>query len=281
MRETEAQLTPEEFWILLTGSLKTGLAISGVFFVPTATGLSLLNEDRKQAIASWLMGAKGSEESWSRSFVAIFDALFGRRHLSLRCIATSVAASLLAVVALWLLLGLGQSTQERLAEVPELGQVLLIGLMVNVVADYISLLETRWLLGHMDRFQKWWQQVLVLLADLLITGAIIWVVLWIFVSTGTYDSVLGGGDASDFGQVILLFSPLAVFFYSTFVTSIWVWVYILSTWIMRTLAQLRLARWFDIERHAAYFVALALSTAFEGYQWTVVAASGVAPEAHT
>lgn len=45
------------------------------------------------------------KENWCRSFCAIFDALFGRRHLSLKCLFRSATASLLAVALLWIILG--------------------------------------------------------------------------------------------------------------------------------------------------------------------------------
>ena len=236
---------PHEVWAFLTAHFGVDMAIATGFTLLTATGLSLLSPARKDAIARWLMGTEGSEESWSRSFTAIFDAIFGTRHFSLRCIATSVLASLIAVVVLWLLMGLNEGFGTRLEAAHGLGTVLLIGLFVNAAADYVSLLETRWLLGRIDRWRHPLVQALVLLVDLALTAAIIWAALWLFQQTDWYDQITGG-DGEDLGEVLLVFSPFAVFFYSTFVTSVWTWVYILSTWVMRGLARLRLGRVFDV-----------------------------------
>ncbi len=79
-----------------------GLAASMLALTLLAGGL--LNQERKDEISLWLMGAQ-SEDNWSRSFVSLFDAVFGGRHLSLRCFLRSAAASLIAVAAIWLLMG--------------------------------------------------------------------------------------------------------------------------------------------------------------------------------
>lgn len=239
------ELSPDIVWKFLTEHFSAGVAVAVAFTGVTAAGLALLRRDDKDSIALWLMGTSGSEESWSRTFCKIFDAVFGKRHFSLRCILPSILASLIAVMTLWLLIGTGAGYEARLEAVPQFGAVLLVGIVVNAGADYVSLLETRWLLGRMDRLHHWVFQALLLLADLIFTALIIWAALWVFQRTGLYRQTMGG-DGEDLGQVLLIFSPFAVFFYSTFVTSVWVWFYITSTWMMRILARLPLHRIFDI-----------------------------------
>ena len=57
-------------------------------------------------------------------------------------------------------------------------------------------------------------------------------------ASGLTAFILGEGR-DGLAEVVGLFSPLAVFFYSSFVTSIWTWGFILSSWLMRGLARLR------------------------------------------
>ena len=45
-----------------------------------------------------------------------------------------------------------------------------------------------------------------------------------------------------------MFSIFSVLFYSPFLTSVWTWAYILSTWLMRLVTALRLTAWLDLER---------------------------------
>ena len=256
-------LDAQTFLAFLRAHWLGAVAAASGFAGLTATGLGLLNRARKDEIALWMMGAE-SEQDWSRSFCAIFDAVFGTRHLSLRCIGLSALASILSVTAIWLLIGTAQGLGTRLALTLSLGQVLVYGLAINAVADYLSLYETRWLLGRMHRLRAWWLQILVLLLDLALTAAIIWGVIWAVQRLPFFDL-----EGAGFAEVAGIFSPLAVFFYSTFLTSVWVWFYILSTWLMRALARLRLDRVLAVETEpvkilAAIVFAAVLVPAFLG-----------------
>ncbi|MEO1470008.1 MAG: tetratricopeptide repeat protein, partial [Pseudomonadota bacterium] len=110
-------------------------------------------------------------------------------------------------------------------------------------ADYVSLLETRWLLGQMHRVRSTWAQALVLVADALVSGAIIWGAIALYVWSPLYD-----GEIDSFAEILGVFSIFSVAFYSTFLTSLWTWAYILTTWLMRLSAGLNLAYWVDWEK---------------------------------
>jgi hypothetical protein len=115
------------------------LALAGGFGVMTRISYGLLPMGKKDSLALWLMGAE-SDQSWSRSICDLFDAIFGANHLSLKCIVRSSLASLAAVVAIWVFLGSTGTLNIRADATLGLGQVLLIGLFINLLADYLSLL---------------------------------------------------------------------------------------------------------------------------------------------
>ncbi|MEM9012377.1 MAG: tetratricopeptide repeat protein [Pseudomonadota bacterium] len=214
----------------------------------------LLHPTSRDEIALWLMGAQ-TEEGWSRSFISLFDAVFGERHLSWKCFVRSAIASLIAVAVIWLLMGRLGAIGPRLQAELSLGAVLALALIVNVAADYLSLLETRWLLGQMHRFRSWPVQALVLIGDLLLSGAIIWLAIYAYVSSPLYT-----GEGESFAEILGVFSIFSVLFYSTFLTSVWTWAYILSTWVMRTVARLRIARLLDVEGKPVAILGLILGS---------------------
>jgi len=78
----------EVFYDFLGGTLGAPLAGATAFFAMTLSALGLLAKDRKDDIALWLMGGD-SEENWSKTFLSLFDALFGENHLSFSCIIRS------------------------------------------------------------------------------------------------------------------------------------------------------------------------------------------------
>ena len=66
-----------------------------------------LAPDTKDSIASWLLEAKAPEKvnTWIDTFPDVFDAVFGKRHLSWRCfwrsaIATNIGLGVVLVVDL-------------------------------------------------------------------------------------------------------------------------------------------------------------------------------------
>ncbi|MFG5384057.1 SEL1-like repeat protein [Yoonia sp. R2-816] len=200
---------------------------------------SLLNQDRRDDVALWLMGAH-SETRWSDSFIGLFDAVFGQNHFSVRCFLRSVAATLIAVVLIWLLMGSANTIGLRMQSDTTLGSLLIIGMIVNIAADYVSLLETRWLLGRMPR--RVLAQIGVLILDLMISALIIWIAIFGYINSPLHD-----GEIETFAEILGVFSIFSVFFYSTFLTSVWTWAYIGSTWLMRLATRLRVSYWLDVE----------------------------------
>ncbi len=141
-------------------------------------------------------------------------------------------------MVLWLSLGAMEGLAHRLSNVGAAWQIMFLGLIINTLADFVSLYETRLLLELLKRNRAVAVQVVVLLFDFVLTAIIILFALWIVQASGLTARVLGE-ERAHFAEIIGLFSPLAIFFYSTFVTSIWTWVFILSTWLMRLLAGIR------------------------------------------
>lgn len=228
------------------------LASATAFFAMTMTALGLLATARKDDIALWLMGGD-TTENWSKTFLSLFDALFGEHHFSLKCAARSAIASLIAVSSIWGLMIWSGHFRIDLTDTT-LTKAITIGVAVNLAADYISLLETRWLLGRIARIRSKLLHALILLADLAITAAIILITIWAFRSTGLLPN-----DDTDWLAITLAFSIYSAPFYSTFLTSIWTWAYILSTWVMRFAKNVRLSHWLAVETKPTLILSLILS----------------------
>ncbi|MEM6681536.1 MAG: tetratricopeptide repeat protein [Pseudomonadota bacterium] len=208
-----------------------------LFYAVTVFATEDLAPDRKAHLALWLKGDYDS--TWPKEFGAMFDRLFGANHLKLRCMALSALASIVAVFALWLLFDRALSLISLRADTGlSLTQALLIGAAINIVPDYISLYETRWLLKTFERVRHPFGQLAILLVDLLVTGLIIY--------SGIKLYLLVRGEAQiSFVEMAALFSFYAIFFYSTFLTSVWAWAFCLSSWLAKLSA--RLSTWLDVD----------------------------------
>ena len=243
--------------------------ILGVYFVFERADTSL-SAEAKLCVARWLrdLDPIGRIRSWPASFAALFDTVFGTSHFSLRCFLRSMAASFVATLAL-LFLWAAMRPEDSLDFWSQRGLAgisifVTITLILNVAADYISLLETRLVLGRMTNSDPTDGYSLHLAADTLLT-----LLIWFLFFTGL-PLILAAvllpvfGDASLFlrseiwgtaspgflfgtgvtiQDILALRSgpsamPVGIWFYSTFLTSAWIWLYAMSGTLVRATSRI-------------------------------------------
>lgn len=109
-----------------------------------------------------------------------------------------------------------------------------VGLVLNVVPDYLSMVETRWML---EKAARGWRLGLVLSLDFVLT-LLIWVVWSLVVLAGTpFGSrwmPLAAGWMAFAERASLLY--VLAFLLSTFLTSAWLWLYAGAVGLTRILA---------------------------------------------
>ncbi len=210
-------------------------------------------------------------------FVRIFDRVFGEKHLTPKCAWMSIIASLAAVAfltILWALINPNawqhflEYSQEiikttSLGNIPTpwglLSEVLSPGIsaaivffalaaMLNLLPDYISLLETRLILNRVLHNPNKKQLFKVLILDAGFNAfifAFFGVALSLFLMNLLLDANIG---AVEFFIVIwrcLTFQtigeiPFWILFYSTFFTSALLWLFMLANFLARLLFSLGL-----------------------------------------
>ena len=196
--------------------------------------------DAKRKVAVWIksFAAKSISQTVVESprwFIEAFDRIFGDRHLTRRCFLRSCVASIMAVfvlIIMWAVLNpisyqvVSSSYQESMILL-----ILLGALFYNLVPDYLSLLETRWILRRAA--QAGVKKLIVLLAlDVIITGGIF--ACWL----GIIEVAMVGRTVDGYFELLSLciqftfgdmFLPLSVLFYSTYFTSVWFYLFIASS----------------------------------------------------
>ncbi len=222
-----------------------------LFVALTASAMSLLAQSRKDEIALWLMGAH-TGESWAKAYLSMFDGLFGENHFNFRCFLRSSLVSAVTVIGIWMMMNAngGMTARLDLAGL-EFWDVALIGVAVNLIADYLSLLETRTLLGVLPRLRNPVLHLLILIVDLIVSAAIILTVIWL---VQRYEIFIN--QEANWLEVGLAFSVYTAPFYSTFVTSVWSWGFVLSSALLRLVKHLRLSDWLDVEGRPTLILSL-------------------------
>jgi hypothetical protein len=210
---------------------------------------------------------------WASSFAEAFDTAFGNKLLSWKCVWRSTIASLIA----WLVVAvLNGSLPNTLAGhyVPQvqaliqgnppprmtmLGHFLLLNIPVVIVADFLSLCETRWMIRMLSRTPGFFSAVGVLVLDYFFSAAIFAAVVtayfvhWKLRPAGDHPSVAsvvatipGFFDDELYGTLTWRSSSSALMpaGISTYFTSIWLWLYALSGALIRAASR--------VERVAAF-----------------------------
>lgn len=247
------------------------LAIVSFVVVLFVLGDRLLGRDRRRELGGWLLDelpADARVDSLPKGFIEWFDRMFRSRavrvfgvELHLPSFWRSALASFLALVAafvVWL------ANKGALSQPPSAGTnlsllLLLYGgatVVTNIVPDYLSLVESRFVLGKMSETRGPLGKLAWLIVDLILTSTIVFLFLW---GSGTLllplvpeHSLYAVGcltrETFDFARMVdiaiagLTFSTppgtinydvSAIYIYSSFFTSFWVWLYLGSSLLVR------------------------------------------------
>ncbi len=204
----------------------------------------LLKKDTRNKIASWLRGSKhrDADNRWPATFGVVFDRVFTEKHLSWGCFWRSCVASLLAVVLMAaILIVVNSSVRDELWGDPEISFIghfeiiLVIGILagiLNLFPDYLSLLETRFVLRWMAKGGAGAFKLFVwLIFDAVVTMGIFTMAMLaygLFIGedpVGVMQAIVSG-LLSIFG--LQEETIVGIWLYSTFFTSVWVWLYAFS-----------------------------------------------------
>ncbi len=165
----------------------------------------------------------------------LLNRVYGPKHFTFRCFAVSCCVSLLSVVllaALYVMLGVISLPDD----LDILGVLMAIALFINIWFDYISLIETRYILNIAAKKGVGLLPVLLAL-DLFITAGFFVVPLVVtLIIQGGWDGTLGAAVNEIFRDLVSPDSTephIQVCFLSTFSTSIFFYVFCLSTLVFK------------------------------------------------
>jgi hypothetical protein len=225
----------------------------------------------KESARTFVKSAKPSEfiALAAITFNNALDAVFGKKHLSVHCFRRSVAASaltgLVVTVANDAMVegGLFSPSRDAIVELALMSALLMV---VNCVPDYISLLKSRYFVRKMAQSPTTTRAVLLATYELLATALLgLSIVAYPVFRMHTANGLFSWSLLPDMARDVFIphrfssamfpdFTALfPLFFYTTFMTSIWALIYVVSAIIVRFATPLDRAvenlRWFlDIDQ---------------------------------
>jgi hypothetical protein len=235
----------------------TSLALSWIAVVAviwTFSGRidSILSRNRREALAKAIHKSSAGEilSSAAKAFSIASDALFGKSILSMRSFFVSVLCSVFALIFLSLI---WFSKDERIFGILRaegiVRQMPYLFVFLNILPDYLSVIETRFLLRLSRHISNFFGLLSILFADLLAklliytAGWYVWIMF--VVLPGMTSNEFHRSYFKLFGEVleqVSSFGPkfvnggdtfyfpsfLAIFAYTTLLSSVWIWLYVLA-----------------------------------------------------
>lgn len=221
---------------------------------------NIIKQDVKISISKWLNNNELTvDEKWPNTFIEIFDRVFTKKHLSFKCFFRSTLASYVSAIIIFIIYIIinpkffsdlidGADSIENIAEFARSGIVAI--LFFNMFPDYISLLETRFILKKIKQSVTTAKIIALLFMDLLFTTLSIFVPWFIFTVILTEIAKAFAGmfntDVSSTSTSVITYlkdtfdlfisscmftgevGVLGVVIYTTYLTSVWIWLYVMS-----------------------------------------------------
>jgi len=219
------------------------------------------NAEGRKRLSYWLKDIPGDEnlDTWASVFPNLIDRIFGEKALSFKfffrsCVASWIAVACTAIT--WFLVFSQKAVLGRDSLGYWLSWTVIAVLMVNCVPDYLSLLISRFIVRRMATTRKPLFIVFLLLLDIILTGAFA-IFAFVIGAAATVD-ILETHVPHDlwpylfiveFGHLtvtylmnlrrILAIHTTQIFVIASFFTSIWVWLYVLASVVIKLLHKVR------------------------------------------
>ena len=239
------------------------IGLSGGVWALLSLSEGTLNPKLKDKVSWWLMGNTPIELSdrWPSTFLTIYDTVFGDKKFSLRFGFVSAAISIFFFAVLLLVWGILHPQQFSSffyqGSVSGMRLILLVFVLTNIVPDYLSNCQSRWIIGRLRYSERGFLTYVVwIVLDGILTAVLS--LLFVILVSAVVNCVLEwpglfGGESSSrpildvrallslqssdghilpaqkgfFGsdKIPFRYPPYGVFFYTTFLTSLSLWLY--------------------------------------------------------
>jgi len=209
----------------------------------------LLNDNARSGLSNWLKNVPGDEQidAWIRVFPNLIDRVFGPKAISWRFILRSCVASFVAftTVLIFFLIFVRLSPEaEQTFQAGYLPGIVAMILIINFIPDYFSLLISRWIVRTMAKYPRFTHIAFLLVLDVIL---ILSLVLSALFAVGFYFNLSGNAFTlpnlshalSETVSDIIHTVAFRIFMLTSLFTSVWVWLYVLSSVAIRILHKLR------------------------------------------
>jgi len=201
------------------------------------------NQETRTACSKRLRNIKTDEkyENWAVTFGNIFDKIFGEKHFSReRFLRSFVATYVFLIICLVTIYSLFTAYfKSFIGDISLIIIVLLLGVILAIIPYYLSLIQTRYFIKLLEKPRNKIIILLVLILDVISTY-ILFLFFLVIVPNLLSLASFNGFTKEPFLTVFTLdyFKGLTgrkslAFLLPTFFTSIWLYFYLFSSWVIK------------------------------------------------
>jgi len=208
-----------------------------------------VNNITKKNVADWVLQKTAANNKISHTSDLVLTSLFGKKIISIRSLLASALVSTIFFLLIYLVVCiLDPRYFQLIIYFDDLAMIFIIISFLNIFPDFVSFVETRLLLKLFNKYNFSLPCLTLFIGmDILATTIIFFTIpllLLIFI-----ERPIDGGSVYylqqakafflEMGSVNLIsdrefHKGLYVAFFTTFSTSIWLWLYYLSSWLVKT-----------------------------------------------
>ena len=202
-------------------------------------------DDKKKLFSDWITKARAMPFSRILPFFQLFNFVFSNKHFSLKCFTRSAVCSIAVTVVVGIVyytINYPRIADFDLMVLFHLKDLWWFFLFFSIIPDFLLLLQTRLILKILAESQGFLKVVGLILLDVILTLGLLWAALAIAMTLlpirveEAFDMSFFKGwyvvSADYFPNGKVPF-PYILFTLSALFTSIWLWLFVLSTGLMR------------------------------------------------
>lgn len=220
-------------------------------------------------------------KSCPKLYIRAFDAFFGEKHVSVKCFLRSSLASIVSILIIGFVLRNYSSVNpfsldivfSDIAGIAYVMFLLILSIILNIIPDYFSLLETRRII-HYSVNQNISVLAFIILLDFIFSGAI-YIIIAGFISYSMLDLMQANlinyyeniYDYMYHFAAMCIGGGYTIFFLSTYFTSFWMYLLLLFSIITKivyflTKFSLDISKYFVVHEKPFQFIGIILIIMF-------------------
>lgn len=236
------ELTWVTYWALVVATMATTYKVSDIVD-------QNLNDQARSDAAQGIRNLFGKKLWGIKEFSLLFDKAFSRDDGSISLIRSSVVSVIVAVAAIVVIW-----PKELLVDNEVMSVIVIFPIMLNVVPDYLSLVETRWIMKRLGPAQNISKLLGYLSLDIILT-ALIFIgfpllvgLMAILVVVFIPEALAVESIENNKSSLDIPYLALSPFFLTTYTTSMWLWFFVISRFISSLLSRLNfVSEWLEID----------------------------------